>query len=323
MRRAPERLVQAPHTAWIEVSRSTARKTIQEHGLVLQAVGVVSGMVYAEGEHVLIVRAEDFERARAEIDKYVRENSGWPPREEAPPVISQGVNAAIVYGGLLALCFIAQRRGSFGIDWWSAGRASAALIREGEWWRSLTALCLHADLLHLAGNLVFGALFGVILAQSIGSGLAWLAFVITGGIGNWLNAWVQDPAHTSIGASTAVFGMLGVQVTFEWMRRRQLHSNRLRRYAPLVMGAALLAWLGGGGQHIDPSNVPDKLEDLNVAIQRIDVWAHILGFAAGLALGGFLGIAKQRIAPSARGQAVAATVAIGGIAIAWFLAVGP
>ncbi len=315
--------MQAPHTAWIEVSRSPARKTVHEHGLVLQAVDIVSGVVHAEGEHVLIVRAEDFDRAREELDKYARENRGWPPREEAPPVMSQGVNAAIVYGGVLALCYIAQTRGSYGIDWWSAGRASAARIQDGEWWRAVTALCLHGDFLHLAGNIVFGALFGVILAQSVGSGMAWLSFVVTGAIGNWLNGWLQEPSHTSIGASTAVFGMLGVQVTFEWMRRRQLKYNRLRRYAPLIMGAALLAWLGGGGQNIDPHDVPDKLEDLNVAIQKIDVWAHVLGFAVGLVLGVVLSRAKERIAPSARSQAAMAGIAVGVVALAWFLAVRP
>jgi membrane associated rhomboid family serine protease len=41
----------------------------------------------------------------------------------------------------------------------------------------VTALGLHLDLLHLAGNLAFGTVFGVMLAQSIGFGLAWLTFV--------------------------------------------------------------------------------------------------------------------------------------------------
>jgi membrane associated rhomboid family serine protease len=314
-------LVQAPHTAWIEVSRAPARKTVHEHGLVLQAVGIVSGMVFADGAHVLIVRAEDLERAREELEKYARENRGWPPREEAPPVMSQGINAAIVYGGILALCYIAQTRESYGIDWWSAGSASAARIHQGEWWRAVTALCLHGDFLHLAGNIVFGALFGVILAQSVGSGMAWLTFVITGGMGNWLNAWVQEPSHTSIGASTAVFGMLGVQVTYEWMRRRELSYNRLRRYAPFVAGAALLAWLGGGGQSIDPHEMPDKLDDLNAAIQKIDVWAHVLGFAAGLVLGAILGVVKKKITPAARGQFGLAAIAAGVVVLAWVLAV--
>lgn len=287
---------------------------------MLQAVGVASGTVQNEGQHVLIVRLEDAERARAEIEKYTRENQGWPPREEAPPMISQGVNAAIVFAGVLVLCYLAQRRESFGFDWWSAGRADAELIQGGEWWRSLTALCLHGDLLHLAGNVVFGALFGVILAQSVGSGLAWLAFVITGGIGNWLNAWLQDPSHSSIGASTAVFGMLGVQVAYEWMRRRQLRYNRLRRWAPIVMGAALLAWLGGGAQNIDPNDVPKKLDDLNVAIQRIDVWAHVLGFAAGLGLGGLLGLRKWPNLRMAGMQPAFAGAAIGMIAVAWYFA---
>ena len=33
-------------------------------------------------------------------------------------------------------------------------------VTGGEWWRAVTALFLHADALHLAGNVIFGAAFG-------------------------------------------------------------------------------------------------------------------------------------------------------------------
>ena len=39
----------------------------------------------------------------------------------------------------------ASRREAFSQDWWSAGAAQAGLIADGEWWRTLTALGLHAD----------------------------------------------------------------------------------------------------------------------------------------------------------------------------------
>ena len=307
-------------TTWIEVSRSGTRKAAEEHALVLEAQDIPSGLAAAGGGYVVIVRLEDADRARAEIDKFVRENQGWPPRPETSPPIWRGVNAAGVYVVLLLLIDVARRRQLFGLDWWRAGYADARLIQNGEWWRSLTALCLHADLLHLAGNLLFGVLFGVMLAQSIGVGLAWLGFVVTGGLGNWLNAWLQSRAHTSVGASTAVFGMLGLQVASDWVRRGERHTNPVRRWAPLAMGIALLAWLGGGERQIDPGRMPRYFDDFDVPIQRIDVLAHVLGFGAGLVLGALIGSRRRRIGLTTLTQTALAGTALGVVVLAWLAA---
>ena len=304
---------------WTEVSRSRTRKAAEDHALVLEAQGIVSGIAMAFGEHVVLVRVEDAARARAELEKYVRENQDWPEWHEERPPIRWSVGAALVYGGMLLALDLAARRDSFGLDWWHAGVADAAMIRSGAWWRSITALGLHGDFLHLAGNLAFGTLFGVMLAQSVGFGVAWLAFVVTGGIGNWLNAWLQLPSHTSIGASTAVFGMLGVQVAHDWVRRRQLHYNLFRRWAPIAIGAALLSWLGGDGRQIDANGLPRTLGDLNAALPQIDVGAHVLGFATGLVLGWLLG-SKPNVRVAAWAQGALAGAAVGLAALAWFLA---
>lgn len=305
---------------WIEVSRSGTRKAIEDHALVLEARGIESGIANAGGRLVLLVRVEDAVRARAELDKYVRENRETPPGEDAPAPLRWSIVAALAYGAVMVVLDLASRRKSFGVDWWHAGVADAALIQGGAWWRSVTALCLHGDFLHLAGNLVFGAAFGVMLAQSVGVGLGWLAFVVTGGIGNELNASLQSPSHTAIGASTAVFGMLGVQVAHDWVRRLQLHYNVFRRWAPIAVGAALLAWLGGDSRQIDPSAFQQTLRDLDVALPRIDVGAHVMGFVTGLAMGGIYGWSKPRVTLTTRVQAALAVAAAGLVALAWFFA---
>jgi len=307
-------------TTWTEVSRSATRPEADEHALVLEALGIPTGHAAANGQHVLLVPIEEAERARAELDKYTRENRARPVQDETPLPIAWSAGAALVYAAILVMLDAAQRRESFGIDWWSAGVASAGAIQRGAWWRSITALGLHADLLHLASNLAFGAMFGVMLAQSIGFGLAWLLFVLTGWIGNGVNAWIQSPSHASIGASTAVFGMLGVQVAHDWVRRRQLYYNLFRRWAPIAIGAALLAWLGGDGRQIDANALPKPMNEIVVELPRIDVWAHVLGFAAGLALGGLIGWARPRFRTTLRMQAVPAAAALGLFALAWFLA---
>lgn len=307
-------------TAWTEASRSASRKTADEHALVLEALGIPSGHAHAFGLHVVLVPVEDAERARAELAKYVQENREAPQPEVAAPALHTSVGAALGYVIVLLALDALQRRGSFGLDWWSAGMASAGMIRDGAWWRAVTALTLHSDFLHLAGNLVFGAAFGVMLAQSVGFGLAWLAFVATGAIGNGLNAWLQAPSHSAVGASTAVFGMLGVLVAHDWVRRRQLHYNLFRRWAPIAIGAALLAWLGGDGKSIDPNSLPETIKGLNVPVPRIDVWGHVLGFSCGLVLGGLIGwrLPRARLRPAA--QTALAVAALSILVLAWWLA---
>jgi len=309
----------APAT-WIAISHAESRKTIEDHALVLEARGIASAIAVDRTYQVLLVRVEDAERARAELYRYLRENQGVGPSDDTPQPIERSVAAALTYVGILIAFDVASRRGSFGLDWWHAGAADAALIQAGAWWRCVTALFLHGDALHLAGNLVFGAAFGVMLAQSVGFGLAWLAFVVTGGIGNGLNALAQSPSHSSIGASTAVFGMLGVQVAHDWVRRRQLHYNLFRRWAPIAIGAALLAWLGGDGRQIDPSSFPQTPHPLDPALPRIDVGGHVLGFAVGLAVGGLVGWSKPRIKLTVWMQLGLAGAALGLVALAWFLA---
>ncbi len=112
----------------------------------------------------------------------------------------------------------------------------AGLIREGEWWRAVTALGLHADAVHLAGNMVFGIVFGFLAGELLGWGLAWFGMLLAGALGNALNAFVQAPGHTSIGASTAVFATLGILAAYTWKRRRT-QINR---------------WVADGGQGVLP-----------------------------------------------------------------------
>ena len=311
---------QPPRSDWVAVARSHDRGEADEQSLMLHAVGIPSWTVAVDSWTAVVVHASDADRARSEIAKYARENEGWPTAAPTPVPISQGIDAALVYALVLIAAYVLEVRDGFGFDWWHAGIASAATIRDGAWWRAVTSLFLHGDLLHLVGNLIFGVLFGVMLAQSIGAGLAWLAFVVTGGLGNWANAWLQSPSHASLGASTAIFGMLGVQVSYDWLHRRRLGHGLIRKLAPLAMGAVLLAWLGGDGRHADPSELTRTIGDVNVALPRIDVGAHVLGFLAGLGAGALLGLRRKRLDFPVAAQIAMGSLAAGVAAGAWYLA---
>jgi hypothetical protein len=114
--------------------------------------------------------------------------------------------------------------------------------------------------------------------------------------------------------------MLGVQAAHDWVRRRTLHHNVFRRWAPIAIGAALLAWLGGDGRQIDANGMPRALGDPSEALRQIDVGAHVLGFGAGLVLGWLIGWSKPVWRASAWTQAALAAAAVGLVAVAWVLA---
>jgi membrane associated rhomboid family serine protease len=185
-------------------------------------------------------------------------------------------------------------------NWFDAGSLRAGAVRSGELWRAVTALTLHLDVAHLIANLGFGMLFGYFAGQLLGPGVAWASVLGAAAIANLLTALVQTAAHSSAGASTAVFATLGLLAAYGWRQRHSLAERWAYRYAPLVAGVALLAFLGVGGEHTD-------------------VLAHLAGFGTGIVAGWWLGRGLER-APGARTQLALGAAAIAVIVIAWRLA---
>jgi membrane associated rhomboid family serine protease len=177
---------------------------------------------------------------------------------------------------------------------------NAGVVRDGEWWRSVTALTLHVDFGHLISNLLFGIVFGFMAGRTLGGGVAWLAIVIAGTLGNSINALIQDRAHTSIGASTAVFSALGVLVA-NALRHWGDKSSRWIRWRPLIGGVVLLGFTGVGGE-------------------RTDVAAHFTGFLAGLAIGWLGCRISGKVLSNDNVQQGAGVAAIAMIVVAWGLA---
>ena len=214
---------------------------------------------------------------------------------------AEGVNAALAYCAVLIFTYVASGRQLFGLDWWQAGAAQAGLIAEGEWWRTLTALGLHADLGHLAGNIAAGSLFAILLAQVLGPGLGWFAIVTAAGIGNAVNALLQQADHTAVGASTAVFAALGLLSALMWRRQATPWARGMRRLLPLAAGATLLAYLGIGGE-------------------RTDVGAHFAGFGVGVVLGAALHVLGSRVPQGPVAQYAFGIGALALFGFAWLVA---
>ncbi len=286
-----------PQFEIVSLYGSRSKKRCMEYALVLQAVGIRCEVLPSDGEFALVVYARDADRAREQLRLYLHENRARPPRFDHRLGIHDGLACACLFGVTILLIDILQRDQAFSFDWRQAGVAHAGLIREGEWWRAVTALGLHTDPVHLAGNLVFGLVFGFLAGELLGWGLAWSGMLLAGALGNTLNAFVQAPSHTSIGASTAVFATLGILAAYSWKRRRP----QINRWVPLGAGIALLAFLGMGGE-------------------RTDIFAHFAGFGSGCLFGLVFGVLETHSLLAAWHKHALGLAASLFFALAWTLA---
>lgn len=289
------------HVGWVTVLRTTSRREADEARLVLEASSIPSDLEDEVGAFAVLAPATRRADAMTQLALYAEESRAWPPRERPETrVASHGAAAAAVYAATICAAWLLQSTAAFGVDWLSRGLADAGRIRAGEWWRTVTALTLHADPVHLASNTVFGALFIAGVAQAIGGGAALLAVLLAGAVGNGFNAWVQPVTHTSIGASTATFGAVGILAAVLF-RRREALRGRLRRWTPPFIALILLGYLGFSGE-------------------RTDVMAHVLGTLAGASLGLTLGAVEVERLRSPRVQTGAAALAAALLAAAWAIA---
>jgi len=112
------------------------------------------------------------------------------------------------------------------LDAYLRGVADAELIRHGEWWRAVTALTPHIDAPHLVANLAAGAWFGYLAGRRLGPGSAWFLAVLTTAAANGLEALFGPVPRRSVGASTAVFAVLGLLAAHAWRERPRACRRR-------------------------------------------------------------------------------------------------
>jgi membrane associated rhomboid family serine protease len=254
---------------------------------VLQAVGIPHRVIEVDGGVALVVDETFAAHAAAALNAHDREAAEDRARE--PPAPDQGPTTlgAAIATALIAFFFVTGPRGMAGASggpWFGPGSAVAEAIVHGQWWRTVTALTLHADLAHVLGNAVALIIFVSALGRWLGRGLALAMVLATGALGNLLTAFFYGAHHDSVGASTAAFGALGLLGGLQLVRRYRFTARLDRKRRALTVVAAclgLFAMLGVG--------------------EKTDVVAHLAGLAVGLVLGAVTGRWLRR-APSALAQ---------------------
>lgn len=287
----------------VTVGRYRRPRQANDDTLLILSMGLPYWMVPVEKGYEVRVQPQVAQQVLNQLERSRRENRFWPKRMEADEPIRQvGIAAFLPAVTILVLMFLAQQ--FWGEAVVEAGSLDVKIIHEkGEWWRVLTALTLHADAAHLIGNLGMGCFFSLFVLQQFGVRLGWLLILLSGALGNTLNAGLRgDQTFAAIGASTAVFSAVGLvagHALAQLILRREL--LRLRELMlPLFVAFGVLGWWGSSGENTD-------------------FMGHLFGLMAGLGIGFSVscipGPLREWI------SRLAGWLALGAVIVAWIMAI--
>ncbi|MBC2694795.1 MAG: rhomboid family intramembrane serine protease [Desulfobacteraceae bacterium] len=247
--------------------------------LVLSSSGISHRSKKEKHGWNILVNNTEHEKAINTIEQYLKENQNFHQTDEPLCHEYQKTFTELWVSVILLASHVAITIGNDSEILIRTYGSSAFHILRGELYRSVTSLMIHANAKHLAGNMVGIAIFGNAVCSITGRGVGWFMILATGVLGNLMNAVLYKTGHLSIGASTAVFGAVGILAAHQFFKKLRLPIRRMKAWLPLGAGLALLSIFGSG--------------------KHADVTAHLFGFMAGLILGAFYAVLVKRLAAMA------------------------
>ncbi len=233
--------------------------------LILTSQNIETSIKKENNLYDIMVAKKDREQSFLMIDAYFKENKFFRLKQQLQifPISSFKSSTCFIIMGLLffihATCLYYNVHEKIIFKY----GASALFILQGETYRAITALFLHADIRHLAGNMAGLVIFAAPVISLSGYGTGPFMLLFTGTLGNLINAHIHHTAHLSIGASTAVMGAAGLLAVFRITQQPGQFS--LNNLMPIFAGTVLVAMFSHG--------------------ENTDVMAHLLGFLCGLGSG--------------------------------------
>ncbi len=140
-------------------------------------------------------------------------------------------------------------------------------IMAGQWWRLLTPALLHGSIFHIFFNMYALKAIGFDLEGKFGN-VRFALLYLSGAFAGNVVSFLFSP-NPSLGASTAIFGLLGAELVF-YYRNQRLFGANAKRAIQQVLTLAAINFLFG----LSPG---------------IDNWGHLGGFLGGLAYAWFSG----------------------------------
>lgn len=99
-------------------------------------------------------------------------------------------------------------------------------VAHGDWWRLITAAFLHASILHIGLNMYVLWIIGSPVEQYLGRA-RFLGLYFVSGLAGSAGALVLTPTALTVGASGAIFGILGALLIIEWQTTGRLAGNAM------------------------------------------------------------------------------------------------
>ncbi|HVF52896.1 MAG TPA: rhomboid family intramembrane serine protease [Actinomycetota bacterium] len=218
-------------------------------------------------------------------------------RKTAPKVRSAArANAPAVVAIIVVnvVIFIAQL-GSAGVT--NRFAAFAPAIQNGEYYRLITAMFLHSPsfILHILFNMYILYAYGQNVEQAFGTLRFIVMYLVAGFMGSVASYAFGSCNAASVGASGAIFGVVGILVIYAYNRRTSAIMSQYLRGIMIFIGINMVISFG---------------------LPNIDYLAHIGGLLAGMALG--LGFDRGLVSGRARSVALQAAfvVAMVGVGVA-------
>ncbi|SFB24302.1 MULTISPECIES: rhomboid family intramembrane serine protease [unclassified Bacillus (in: firmicutes)] len=136
-------------------------------------------------------------------------------------------------------------------------------IWEGEYWRLLTPLFLHANFSHLLFNCFSLILFGPALETMIGKTKFLLVFIIAGITANVATLFLEPLTYTHVGSSGAIFGIFGFYISIILFRKGWMTKPN----SQLILSLAVISLV------------------MTFIQPNVNIVAHLFGFLAGFIIG--------------------------------------
>ena len=145
------------------------------------------------------------------------------------------------------------------------GAKDNSLIMAGQYWRFVTPIFLHANLLHVGLNMLNFFVLGIIIERLVGH-LRYLLIYLVTGVVSIIASFHFAPQEVSVGASGAIFGLVGAYSLFILAHRRAFPRGGIPAltWIVLVIGVNL---------------------SIGLFIANVDNYAHVGGLLCGCLLG--------------------------------------
>jgi rhomboid protease GluP len=191
-----------------------------------------------------------------------------PPTAPAPPppVIHENLVSPVVTYVIVAVTVVIYllqmgTNALFGVDVPAAlGMKINEYIMAGQLWRLVTPMFLHGSILHIGFNMYALVIIGSGLERRFGHWRFLLLYFLGAFAGNVMSFLISP--NPSLGASTAIFGLLGAEMVFFYQNRKLFGSGARRALQNVITVAAINFIIG-----LSPG---------------IDNWGHFGGLFGGL-----------------------------------------